>query len=119
MVGTNGLVYVRAMADPTLKDVLDAIDALATTTKGDLARLEANVARVETDLAQVAAHVARLQADVTAHRAETTAHRAETKKGFADLDEELTRHTAVHREKDITALKRRPPRTAARPSRRR
>jgi 3-dehydroquinate dehydratase len=41
-------------------------------------------------------------------------------KRFDDLDAELTMHSKVHREieKDITALKGRPPRTTARPGRR-
>ena len=80
------------MAEPTLKDVLNAI-----------AKLDAKVERRVDDL----------QSDIEAHR-------AETKKGFAALDKELTGHTDVHREieKDIEALKRRPARTAARPTRR-
>ena len=46
--------------------------------------------------------------------------RTEMKKGFADLDKELTGHTQVRREieKDIAALKSRPARTAARAPRR-
>ena len=81
--------------------MLDAIEALAATAKAT----KDDVAGVKSDLAG----------------ARIDAHRAETKKGFADLDEELTRHAAVHREieRDITALERRPPRTAARPPRRR
>jgi hypothetical protein len=43
--------------------------------------------------------------------------RGEMTKRFGDLDTELTTHAKVHRkiEEDITALKGRPPRTAARP----
>jgi len=103
------------MADPTLKDVLHAVEALAknAATKADLAALKADLAEVrktaatKADLAELKEDLARLDAKVT--------------KGFAELDEELTRHAAVHREieKDITMLKRRPPRTAARPARRR
>jgi hypothetical protein len=46
--------------------------------------------------------------------------RTEMKRGFADLDKELTGHADVHRqiEKDIAALKARPARTAARAPRR-
>ena len=97
------------MADPTIKDVLETLAEMraAMATKSDLARLEA----------KLEAH----RAETNAHRAETNAHRAETTKGFADRDRELTRHADVHREieKDIEALKRRPPRTAARPTPRR
>jgi len=67
------------MADPTLKDVLDAVKEV----KADVKALKGDVAEVRADLARVEATM---------------------KKGFADLDEELTRHSAVHREieKDIT-----------------
>ena len=85
------------MAEPTLKDVLDAIAKLSGATKGELTELRRElVAKIE-------------------------AHRAETAKGFADLDTELTKHARVHREleKDIETVKRRPPRTAARTPRRR
>jgi hypothetical protein len=46
--------------------------------------------------------------------------RTEMKRGFADLDKELTGHADVHRqiEKDIAALKTRPARTPARAPRR-
>lgn len=99
------------MADPTLKDVLDALAQLRTDTKADLAQL-----RSETK-----AEFAKIEAKVDAHRAETQAHRLETEKGFRDLDRELTKHADVHREleKDVESLKRRPARTAARPTRRR
>jgi chromosome segregation ATPase len=123
------------MADPTLKDVLHAIDALTSRTKADFARVEGRLARVDDKLARVEENLEDVQerlgsvevdqaahrGETAAHRGETAAHRLETKKGFADIDDELTRHAAVHREieKDITTLKRRPPRTAARPSRRR
>ena len=99
------------MADPTLKDVLEAIAQLRTETKAELAQF-----RMETK-----AELAKLDAKVDAHRAETQAHRLETEKGFRDLDRELTKHADVHREleKDVQTLKRRPARTAARPTRRR
>jgi hypothetical protein len=47
----------RAMADPTMQDILDAIAELRSETKADLVRLDAKV---------------------DAHRVETDAHRAET-----------------------------------------
>ena len=89
------------MAEPTLKDVLDAI-----------ARMQAELTEVRRDMST--------KSELAAVRAEVAAHRAETAKGFADLDRELTRRADVHREveKDITALKARPARTAARPARR-
>lgn len=86
---------LSVMAEPTLRDVLDAIAQMRRemATKTELAKVEAKV----------------------------DAHRAETAKGFAELDRELTKHAEVHREleKDVEALKRRPARTAARPTRRR
>ena len=82
------------MADPTLKDVLKVLAEVRRdmATKADVAKLDAKV----------------------------EAHRAETRKGFDDLDKELAGHASVHREieKDIEALKRRAPRTAARAPRR-
>lgn len=84
------------MPDPTLKDVLEAIAQL----DGKVTRLDGNVRTLD---------------------AKVDAHRAETAKGFAELDRELTKHAEVHREleKDVATLKRRPARTAARPSSRR
>jgi ferritin-like metal-binding protein YciE len=107
------------MAEPTLKDVLKAISELRAETKGDIAQVRSEMA-TKADLAKLDAKVEAHRAETEAHRAETEAHRAETKKGFADLDEELTRHADTDREieKDIVALKGRPARTAARPTRR-
>jgi hypothetical protein len=69
------------MADPTLKDVLDAIAILRAETKEDLRGVEA-----------------RLEAKIEAHRRETSEHRRETAKGFVDLDRELAGHAdPVHR----------------------
>lgn len=85
---SRALGTLEAKAEPTLKDVLNAI-----------ARLDAKVDRKVDEL-----------------RADVDDLRHEVKKGFADLDDELTGHSKVHREleKDIEALKRRPARTAAR-----
>jgi len=98
------------MSEPTIKDVLDAVARLETSTKTDLARLDAKVDRVDGRLATVEAKV--------------DAHRLETAKGFSDLDVELADHSdPVHRKveeaiaelrKDVDALKRRPARPAAR-----
>ena len=86
------------MAEPTLKDVLKAIAELRTETKADIAQVRSEMAT----------------------KSDLDAHRVESKKGFSDLDKELSGHTDVHREieKDIEALKRRPARTAARAPRR-
>jgi hypothetical protein len=56
-----------------------------------------------------------------ANHAETTARLKRIEKQLDEVDEDLTGHMKVHREieKDIELLKRRPPRTAARPTRRR
>ena len=99
------------MAEPTMKDVLDAIAAM----RGDLVKTDAKVDRIESRTATVEAKV--------------DAHRLETAKGFADLDVELAKHSdPVHRKvetaiaelrKDVDALKKRPVRPAARPARRR
>lgn len=86
------------MAEPTLKDVLNAIAQLRaeSATKADLSRVEAKV----------------------------DAHRKETAKGFADLDEELAKHSErTHRklEARIERLEKRaaPKKVSARPLRRR
>ena len=86
------------MGEPTLKDVLDAIAKLAT--KEELAKLDAKV---------------------DSHHAETTTRLKRLEKRLDEVDDDVNAHMKVHREleKDIEALKRRTPRTAARPSRRR
>jgi hypothetical protein len=75
-------------------------------TKSELAELRAEMA-TKSELAEL--------------RADVAAHRAETKSGFEELDKDLNGPMDVHRklEKDIEALKRQPPRTTARPARRR
>lgn len=97
-----------------MKDVLDAISRM----QGDLARLDG---KVDAYRAETKSDLAMVEGKVDAVRADVSAHRNETAKGFADLDRELTKHAEVHREieKDIIALKARPARTAARPTRRR
>ncbi len=87
------------MAEPTLKDVLEAIARLRTETSADLVAV---------------------RSDIAALRSDVDGHRSETRKGFTDLDKELAGHAALHREieKDIEALKARPARTAARATRR-
>ncbi|HSO30968.1 MAG TPA: hypothetical protein VLT33_00590 [Labilithrix sp.] len=87
------------MAEATLKDVLTAIAKLDRKV-GDL---DAKVERKVGDL-----------------DAKVDALRTEMRKGFADLDKELTGHAEVHRqiEKDIGALKARPAPAAARATRR-
>lgn len=80
------------MAEPTLKDVLKAISELRAETKADVAQVRSEMA--------------------------TRFDRVD--KQLTELDRDLTMHMDVHREieKDIEALKRRPPRTAARAARR-
>ncbi len=125
------------MAEPTLKDVLEAIAGVS----GRVERLESAVATKD-DLAALRAET---KADLTALRSETKtdltalrsdmATKAEMRAGFDrvdarfdrvdkrldGLDKDLDGHMKVHREleKDIELLKRRPPRTAARAARRR
>jgi replication fork clamp-binding protein CrfC len=91
------------MADSTLKDVLDA-----------LARLEKGQGTLQVDLE-------RFDAKVDGLRREMNTRFDEVDKTLASLDADLDKHMKVHRriEEDITALKRRPARTAARPTRRR
>ena len=111
------------MADASLKDVLDAVarlDAKIDRRVDELRREMAtgrDLAEIRRDMANIGA----LEQVRQALEAKIDAHRAETKKAFDDLDRELTGHAAVHREleKDIETLKRRPARTAARPTRRR
>lgn len=104
-----------------MKDVLKAI-AEVQRQMADVQRQMADVQRqmaTKTDLAAVKSDVAAVKSDLAVLGANVDAHRAETKKGFEDLDQELSRHASVHREleTDVEALKKRPPRTAARPAR--
>lgn len=96
------------MSDPTIRDVIDAIQKL----NGKVDTLDAKIDRVRDELA---AKIDRVDAKVDAHRAETA-------KGFLEIDRELTAHSAaVHRrlEDEIEAIKERlkPPATRA-PARR-
>lgn len=59
------------MAEPTLKDLLDAMSRLETRLESGQREIRADMA-TKTDLAKIEAKV--------------DAHRAETAKGFADLD---------------------------------
>jgi len=111
------------MAELTLKDVLKAITRLEkgqSEIRAEMATKE-DVAELRADVTELRADVTELRADVAELRADVAAHRGETKKGFADLDKELTGHANVHKEleKDVEALKGRPLRTAARTPRRR
>jgi hypothetical protein len=84
------------MAEPTLKDVLNAV-------------------------AEVRTEVRAIRGDTKSLRGEVNSLRSEMNKRFDDLDEELTTHASVHRrlEKDVTSLKARPTRAATRAPRRR
>jgi hypothetical protein len=62
------------------------------------------------------ADLRKLEAKVDDLRADVDEHRAETKKGFGDLDKELTGDASLHRQ--IENLKGRPARTAVRAARR-
>lgn len=107
------------MADPTLKDVLDAIARVErnSATKADLAKLEAKMA-TKGDLSSLDS---KMDARFESLESEMGSRFDRIEKRLDDLDRDLTKHMDVHREleKDITLLKRRPPRTAARPARRR
>lgn len=93
---------MTAMAEPTLRDVLDAL------------------ANIRSDVASVRSEVASVRSEM-ATKVDLGAFRADVVKRFDDLDAELTKHADVHREieKDVEGIKRRPARTAARPARRR
>ncbi len=111
------------MAEATLKDVMDAIAQLDAKIDRKVDELRRDMATGR-DLAEVRREMVTIGALAHARKELETKideHRAETKKGFEDLDRELTGHAAVHREleKDIETIKRRPARTAARPTRRR
>ena len=97
------------MPEPTLKDVLAAI-----------ARLEKGQGEIRTEVVDVRADVVDLRAEMVDLRAEMKEGFAAVSKQLTELDADLDAHMKVHREleKDIVNLKRRPPRTAARPARR-
>jgi chromosome segregation ATPase len=115
------------MPEPTLRDVLTAVAKLRTeTTRGfwsldaKIEKLDARVEKLDARVETIDARVETIDAKVEAHRAETEKGLAEVRTGLAELDADLTSHMRVHREieKDIEALKRRPPRSAAGGSRR-
>lgn len=90
------------MADPTIKDVLKALEAMRRemATKADL----------------------RAEVESLATKADVDGLRKEMHKRFDDVDEELDKHASVtHRklEADIASLKKRPAAPAARAPRRR
>lgn len=110
------------MADPTIKDVLDAITTLAqrldrfeSATADNFRRVESatgdNFRRFESTTADnfnaVRNDASAMRHDLTALREDVAAHRRETAKGFADLDAELAKHAdPTHRklEERVTAL---------------
>jgi hypothetical protein len=60
-------------------------------------------AKVDKVDAKVDAHHVATRADIAAVRSDVGAHRAETKKGFTDLDKELTGHAEVHQSSRLKA----------------
>src|SRR5512139_3542572 len=99
------------MAEPTLKDVLKAIaaiDAKVTALEKGQAALEKGQAALEKGQSQIRSEMAT--------KVEMNARFDAVDARLADIDADLNRHMTVHREleKDVQALKRRPPRTAAR-----
>ena len=110
-------------SDPSLKDVVKLLgllqsnlDAVRTEVATDLARVEGKVDSQRSDLARVEGKVDAQRSDLARVEGKVDAHRDETRQGFADLDDELTKHAATHAtlEKDVAALKRRAaPRPAA------
>lgn len=115
------------MADPTIKDVLDAIGALDRNLSGRIDAVDGKIDAVDANLseridtlgARIDAVDANLGARIDAVDASLSerignlgaridAHRLETAKGFADLDKELARHSdPVHRrlEEEMAALR--------------
>ncbi len=111
------------MADPTIKDVLDAIgtldlkltariDAVDEKLSAKIDAVDANLgARIDAVDANLGAKIDAVDANLgarinavdakvdahhlesAAHRLETAAHRLETAKAFADLDRELANHS--------------------------
>jgi archaellum component FlaC len=116
------------MAEPTLKDVLDAISTMQgeiSSMKDSISTMQGEISTIKTELRRVDAKVdtVSIKVDTATIKVDnlTTkvdAHRDETAKGFRELDEELSKHSStVHRqlEEDIAALKRQP---KTRPARR-
>jgi septal ring factor EnvC (AmiA/AmiB activator) len=89
--------------------------------RDDLAKVRAEVA-TKADLANLATRdeLANVRAEMLATRDDLAKVRAEMNQRFDELDAELTLHAKVHRkvEEDIMYLKSRPPRTAAKATRR-
>ena len=102
------------MAEPTLKDVLQAIAGVAARVE----RMESRVGRIESTMATRADMNGQLERieSTMATRAEMNARFDRVEDQLKELDEDLDGHMKVHREleKDIALLKGRPARTAAR-----
>lgn len=127
------------MSEPTLVDVLDAIAKLDTRLEKVETRIEKVDVKMTSEFADVRRDAVRAERarhafegqmddfrDETKHAIEDLSVQVDTRfdrvdKAIASLAEDLDEHMKVHREleKDIETLKRRPPRTAARPARRR
>ena len=126
------------MADPTIKDVLEAVQGLAgglDETRRDVKTLAGGLEEVRRDvkgltggLEEVRRDVAEVRRDVKELDANVEAHRAETKAGFdrvdrsiAELGEDIDKHMVVHKklEKQVETLKGKPARPPARALRRR
>ena len=117
------------MAEPTLKDVLAAIARLEkgqtslekgqTSLEKGQGEIRSEVGEIRSEMGEIRSEMGEIRSEM-ATKADLAAFRDEMNQRFDDLDAELTKHAEVHREleKDITNLKRRPPRTAARPARR-
>jgi hypothetical protein len=107
--------YRTRMADPTIKDVLDAITTLAQ-------RLDRFESATADNFGAVRNDASALRHDLSALREDVAAHRRETAKGFADLDAELAKHAdPIHRklEERVAALEARTVRKTPRPAARR
>lgn len=93
---------VRSMAEPTLREVLQAVQAIQNElreVKADVGTLKADIARLDAKVDTMDAKVEGVRAELRTVEAKVDAHRAETAKGFADVERELAGHAdPIHRQ---------------------
>ena len=74
--------------EPTLADVLRAVNDLATYTAGQFARVDARLGQVEAAVATVGAKVDQARADIAAVKVDT----AYTERYLGDAQDSIRRH---------------------------
>ncbi len=88
------------MAEPTIKDVLDAIAALDVKLAARIDAIGKPSAPIPAVNEKLSSAIDTVCAKVDAHRLETAAHRLETATGFANLVKQLRRADPAERKRE-------------------